>query len=78
MCISCVSYPRHVDFSGKNKNLIDTLLDRMQQYSSNLEALVEEKTQAFLEERKKADALLSQLLPRLQISFISISICFAW
>ncbi|XP_055338946.1 atrial natriuretic peptide receptor 2-like isoform X2 [Paramacrobiotus metropolitanus] len=44
-------------------NIMDILLQRMEQYAENLEGLVEEKTQAFLEEKKKSDQLLSQLLP---------------
>ncbi|XP_022248664.1 atrial natriuretic peptide receptor 1-like [Limulus polyphemus] len=45
-------------------NFLDNLLNRMEQYASNLEHLVEEKTQAFLEEKKKSEELLYQILPR--------------
>ncbi|XP_076365959.1 atrial natriuretic peptide receptor 1-like [Tachypleus tridentatus] len=45
-------------------NFMDNLLNRMEQYASNLEHLVEEKTQAFLEEKKKSEELLYQILPR--------------
>ncbi|KAM6435640.1 atrial natriuretic peptide receptor 1 isoform 2-T3 [Liasis olivaceus] len=44
-------------------NLLDTLLSRMEQYANNLEELVEERTQAYLEEKRKAEALLYQILP---------------
>ncbi|XP_026549251.1 atrial natriuretic peptide receptor 1-like, partial [Notechis scutatus] len=46
-----------------NCNLLDTLLSRMEQYANNLEELVEERTQAYLEEKRKAEALLYQILP---------------
>ena len=41
------------------------LLHRMENYATNLEALVEEKTNAFLEEKKRSEELLYQVLPRL-------------
>nr|XP_008122827.1 PREDICTED: atrial natriuretic peptide receptor 1 [Anolis carolinensis] len=44
-------------------NLLDTLLSRMEQYANNLEELVEERTQAYLEEKRKAEVLLYQILP---------------
>lgn len=48
---------------GNPGNLLDSLLSRMEQYASNLEGLVEERTAAYLEEKKKADDLLYQMLP---------------
>ncbi|XP_053224656.1 atrial natriuretic peptide receptor 1 isoform X1 [Podarcis raffonei] len=48
---------------GNSCNLLDTLLSRMEQYANNLEELVEERTQAYLEEKRKAEALLYQILP---------------
>uniref|UniRef100_A0A670ZCY8 guanylate cyclase n=2 Tax=Pseudonaja textilis TaxID=8673 RepID=A0A670ZCY8_PSETE len=52
-----------VDGRESNCNLLDTLLSRMEQYANNLEELVEERTQAYLEEKRKAEALLYQILP---------------
>ncbi|XP_038624938.1 atrial natriuretic peptide receptor 1 [Tachyglossus aculeatus] len=46
-----------------NGNILDTLLTRMEQYANNLEELVQERTQAYLEEKRKAEALLYQILP---------------
>ncbi|XP_052212562.1 atrial natriuretic peptide receptor 1-like [Dreissena polymorpha] len=47
-----------------SKNVLDVLLQRMEQYANNLEGMVEEKTQAFLEEKKRSEELLYKVLPR--------------
>nr|XP_015805041.2 atrial natriuretic peptide receptor 1 isoform X2 [Nothobranchius furzeri] len=44
-------------------NILDNLLSRMEQYANNLEELVEERTEAYNEEKRKAEALLYQILP---------------
>ncbi|XP_078493550.1 atrial natriuretic peptide receptor 1-like [Ciona intestinalis] len=44
-------------------NLVENLLHRMEQYAINLEGLVEERTAAYMEEKRKADDLLYQMLP---------------
>uniref|UniRef100_A0A8K9V9Q1 Guanylate cyclase n=1 Tax=Oncorhynchus mykiss TaxID=8022 RepID=A0A8K9V9Q1_ONCMY len=44
-------------------NILDNLLSRMEQYANNLEELVEERTQAYHDEKRKAEALLYQILP---------------
>ncbi|UYV69615.1 NPR2 [Cordylochernes scorpioides] len=44
--------------------LLDNLLDRLAQYADNLEQLVEERTAACLEEKRRSEALLYELLPR--------------
>uniref|UniRef100_A0A3Q3WL00 Guanylate cyclase n=1 Tax=Mola mola TaxID=94237 RepID=A0A3Q3WL00_MOLML len=43
--------------------ILNNLLSRMEQYANNLENLVEERTQAYLEEKRKAENLLYQILP---------------
>uniref|UniRef100_A0A7N9AZY1 Guanylate cyclase n=1 Tax=Mastacembelus armatus TaxID=205130 RepID=A0A7N9AZY1_9TELE len=48
---------------GYGSNILDNLLSRMAQYANNLEELVEERTQAYHEEKRKAEALLYQILP---------------
>uniref|UniRef100_A0A674JDT3 guanylate cyclase n=1 Tax=Terrapene triunguis TaxID=2587831 RepID=A0A674JDT3_9SAUR len=50
-------------FPENTSNILDNLLSRMEQYANNLEELVEERTQAYLEEKRKAEALLYQILP---------------
>ncbi|KAL5019921.1 hypothetical protein ScPMuIL_002813 [Solemya velum] len=45
-------------------NVVDTMMNRMEQYANNLEGLVEERTQAFLDEKRKSEALLYHILPR--------------
>lgn len=45
-------------------SILNNLLSRMEQYANNLENLVEERTQAYLEEKRKAENLLYQILPQ--------------
>ena len=40
-------------------NILDNLLARMEQYANNLEALVEERTADYLEQKKRAEDLVS-------------------
>lgn len=47
-----------------SQNFLDNLLKRMEQYAENLEKMVEKETQVVLEEKKKADELLYQILPQ--------------
>ncbi|XP_072309542.1 atrial natriuretic peptide receptor 2 [Eucyclogobius newberryi] len=44
-------------------SILNNLLSRMEQYANNLENLVEDRTQAYLEEKRKAENLLYQILP---------------
>ncbi|XP_067133555.1 atrial natriuretic peptide receptor 1-like [Centruroides vittatus] len=47
-----------------SRNFLDNLLSRMEQYANNLEQLVEAKTLSLIDEKKKTDELLYQLLPK--------------
>ncbi|GFY60624.1 atrial natriuretic peptide receptor 1 [Trichonephila inaurata madagascariensis] len=47
-----------------SKNFLDNLLSRMEQYTNDLESLVEEKTQSLYDEKKKTDELLYQMIPK--------------
>lgn len=58
---NCFSVP---PCRGYGSNILDNLLSRMEQYANNLEELVEERTQAYHEEKRKAEALLYQILPQ--------------
>lgn len=49
---------------GLCENLMDDLLRRMEQYATNLEALVSEKTEALSQEKRRSEELLYQVLPR--------------
>ncbi|XP_061105363.1 retinal guanylyl cyclase 2-like [Conger conger] len=49
---------------GKKTNLIDSMLRMLEQYSSNLEALIRERTEELEVERQKTDRLVAQMLPK--------------
>ena len=52
---------------GRNNdsgNILDNLLSRMEQYANNLETLVQERTADYLEEKRRCEELLYQLLPK--------------
>ncbi|XP_059175797.1 atrial natriuretic peptide receptor 1-like [Physella acuta] len=49
---------------GKDVALVDRLLTRLEEYTSNLEDIVEERTQQLAIEKKKSEVLLDQILPR--------------
>ena len=49
--------------NNMQNTLVDNLLVRMEQYANNLESLVEAKTDAYLEEKRRADELLCEILP---------------
>ncbi|CAH1251539.1 NPR1 [Branchiostoma lanceolatum] len=48
----------------RGRNLMDTLLSRLEQYASNLEEMVQERTEELAVEKKKSDELLYQMLPQ--------------
>lgn len=54
----------HIFRDYESNNILDNLLSRMEQYANNLEALVEERTADYLEEKRKCEELLYQLLPK--------------
>ena len=47
----------------------------LSKYSDDLEGVVQERTEMLLEEQKKTDALLEQMLPRLANLFIFVCVC---
>ncbi|KAI7811062.1 putative atrial natriuretic peptide receptor 1 [Triplophysa rosa] len=50
--------------NGGSENILDNLLSRMEQYACNLEEIVSERTAQLQEEKKRAEGLLTQMLPR--------------
>ncbi|MEQ2300715.1 Retinal guanylyl cyclase 2 [Ameca splendens] len=49
---------------GKKTNIIDSMLRMLEQYSSNLEDLIRERTEELEMERQKTDQLVAQMLPK--------------
>ncbi|KAJ8338274.1 hypothetical protein SKAU_G00372400 [Synaphobranchus kaupii] len=48
---------------GKKTNIIDSMLRMLEQYSSNLEDLIRERTEELEVEKQKTEKLLTQMLP---------------
>ncbi|XP_069841604.1 retinal guanylyl cyclase 1 isoform X2 [Dendropsophus ebraccatus] len=48
---------------GRKTNIIDSMLRMLEQYSSNLEDLIRERTEELEVEKQKTDKLLTQMLP---------------
>ncbi|XP_014674081.1 PREDICTED: atrial natriuretic peptide receptor 1-like [Priapulus caudatus] len=48
----------------KTQNIMDSLLTRMELYAKNLEDIVDQRTGQLVEEKKKVDNLLNEILPR--------------
>ncbi|XP_038064178.1 receptor-type guanylate cyclase Gyc76C-like [Patiria miniata] len=48
---------------GMKSNILDNMIVIMEKYASNLEGIVEDRTQKLIEEKKKTDNLLHQMLP---------------
>ena len=48
----------------REKNLVDSLLQRLENYSLHLEEKVEERTELYKAEKDRADTLLYQMLPQ--------------
>ncbi|GAU93196.1 hypothetical protein RvY_05172-1 [Ramazzottius varieornatus] len=49
---------------NKNRNLMDDLMRRMEKYANDLEDKVNERTAEFMDEKKRSEDLLYQMLPR--------------
>jgi hypothetical protein len=52
----------------RTTNIIDNMVNMLEKYANNLESLVEERTIQLVEEKKKTDQLLHQMLPPLVYS----------
>uniref|UniRef100_A0A0K0FCE6 Guanylate cyclase n=1 Tax=Strongyloides venezuelensis TaxID=75913 RepID=A0A0K0FCE6_STRVS len=49
---------------GKSNNLMDHVYGMLEKYAANLEEEIQERTKELIEEKKKADMLLSRMLPK--------------
>lgn len=49
---------------GMKSNIMDNMMAMMEKYAYNLEELVDERTMALVEEKKKTEALLHRMLPK--------------
>lgn len=63
-CIWACIHRMHFYREHDSGNILDNLLSRMEQYANNLEQLVDERTSDYLEEKRKCEELLYQLLPK--------------
>ncbi|XP_035740705.1 atrial natriuretic peptide receptor 1-like isoform X2 [Vespa mandarinia] len=64
---------RKINKDYESSNILDNLLSRMEQYATNLETLVEERTADYFEEKRKCEELLYQLLPKSVASQLILS-----
>ncbi|XP_070178422.1 atrial natriuretic peptide receptor 2-like [Littorina saxatilis] len=55
---------KRLNKEGDKGDILDNLLSRMEQYANNLEALVEERTADYLEQKRRAEDLLYAMLPK--------------
>ncbi|XP_072932274.1 guanylate cyclase 32E-like [Epargyreus clarus] len=50
--------------AGMKSNIFDNMLTMMEKYASNLEALVDARTEQLMKEKRRTDDLLNRMLPR--------------
>ena len=65
--IICIHSPTFFQycFRGKGKEtVVESVLERMQKFADKLEALVLERTNAFVEEKRKTEHLLYEVMPK--------------
>ena len=49
---------------GMRVNIFDNMLVMMEKYADNLESLVDDRTHLLIEEKRKTEALLHEMLPK--------------
>ena len=68
---------------GYGGNVVERIMNKLEEHAANLQDTINERTQQLIEERRKADALLEEMLPRYiaaplllqRIIFISFQLC---
>ena len=50
--------------AGMKSNIFDNMIAMMEKYANDLEMLVDERTHLLIEEKRKTDALLHEMLPK--------------
>ena len=45
-------------------NIFDNMISMMETYANNLETIVDERTKLLIEEKRKTDELLHEMLPK--------------
>ena len=48
----------------RRQNIVDSMLQKLESYATNLEELVEQRTVQLVDEKKKTDLLLYRMLPQ--------------
>ena len=60
--VTCICVDRQM-------NIMDSMVQKLEKYATNLEDLVQQRTVELVEEKKKTDSLLYRMLPR------SVTVC---
>ena len=59
-------------------DIVDHVLQKLEKYASNLEAIVEQRTSELVEEKRKTDLLLHRMLPPYVITSLFINWNLFW
>jgi atrial natriuretic peptide receptor A len=51
-------------YSETSRKLLESLVSSLEEYSTTLEAAIQERTTDYLDEKRKTEELLYELLPR--------------
>ncbi len=51
-------------FALRRSGIMDNMIQMLEKYANNLEKIVDQRTSELLEEKKKTDHLLHNMLPR--------------
>jgi C4-dicarboxylate-specific signal transduction histidine kinase len=61
MACACMVYN---DMLCRSLDIVDTMVQKLEKYADNLEALVKQRTSELEDEKQKTDLLLNRMLPR--------------